>query len=845
MIRNKLLRILVILGVCLFAPFLLVACGPVTNYSINYELNGGTNHIVNPETFNEKTDTIILSDAERTGYTFEGWFCDENFQTEITVIETDTKADITIYAKWSINQYTITFNSNGGSSVDAITKDYGTNLTAPQSPTKEGYVFAGWYKNSSLTQPYTFNTMPAQNITLYAKYEAMFKVSGNTITGLSNYAKNKVGLEVVIPNNINGCNITAIADNAFLSNSNMISVVIGNNVTNIGENAFARCSKLTSVVIPDSVITMGECAFFQCAKLTTASIGSGLKVLPKGTFGECSKLASLTLNEGLKKIGELAIAKCSSLTELTIPNSVVELEYGALALNESLITVNMGTGVRTIGESVFLNNTSLTTINLPEGIQTISKGLFGGCSSLESIELPSSVTTIADSVFASCSRLKSISIPKSVTSIGETVFQYCKSLETVTFATDGALSTVGDYLFQECSKLKTVILPTNLQTLSKGMFYKCGKLQNVTLPTSLKTINEDAFYSCSSLKVIDLPDGLTTIKANAFSSCTALQLIYLPSTLTTITTSRTLYGSTINLYSYSPFYKCSWLTIYCGASSKPSGFSQYWDIKEQVSNGVHIIVPVEFNTTREEFDEISHPYRNVVAQINGDLEEAKTIFNNVVNATLNSNLAMVYEDNTRFEFSKTNNFIYWTTTNTKYLQLYKNGTNLMYSAGYSASDEANGYGYIQAMDISVTEDEEFDYCVKNHLHAIYDITKIEAIESFDYYTMKVTISFGIEIEYRIKDGKINQIYDGEETISIYNSSKNYTLSSNPFSVLKKLYIDETFIEDTSLIDFTMLENIETVYISKGLNIPAYITENFELMDDDFSMYKVYKIKQIN
>lgn len=848
--NGKILKTLTIFGTALAAPIFLTGCfsgnePPLTKYNITYELNGGVNNLSNPNQFTEETSTITLNEPTRQGYTFLGWYSDEDFETKITYIKIGTKTDITLYAKWSINQYTITFNPNGGSSVDSITEDYGTVLTAPESPTKDGYIFVGWYKDYSLTQSFKFNSMPAQNMTLYAKYEALFNVSTGTITGLTTYAKNITGLELVIPERINGYKITSISDNAFLSNSNIVSVTIGNNVTSIGDNAFARCSKLTSVIVPNSVTTMGDNVFFQCSQLKIATIGTGLKVLPNATFGECSKLTSLTLSEGLTKIGELAIARCTSLTEITIPNSVTELQYGALAQNSGLTTVNMGTGVRTLGESVFLSNSKLTTINLPEGITTISKGLFGGCSCLTNITLPSTVNTIGDSVFAECTKLESIIIPKSVASIGKTVFQYCENLKTVTFANDGVLSTVGDYLFQECDNLETVVFPANLQTLSLGLFYKCGKLQNVTLPTALKTINEDAFYSCSSLKLIDLPDGLRTIKANAFSSCTALQSIYLPSTLTTITTSRTLFNSTIDTYSCSPFYKCSRLTIYCGASSKPSGFSQYWNIKEHVSNVGDITVLVEFNTTREEFDEISHPYREVVAEINENLNNAKTIFNNVVNETLNANIAMVYEDNTRFEFSKTKNFIFWTTENTKYLQFYKNGTNLMYSAHYSASDEANGYGYIQAMDTSVTEDEEFDNCVKNHLHAIYDITKIEAIEDFDYYTMKVTMqispSFSIEIEYRVKDGKINQIYDGEETILIYNSSANYTLTSNPFSVLKKLYIDDTFIEDTTLLDFTMVEGVETIYISRGLDIPAYITENFDFVEDDF-MYKIYQIK---
>jgi uncharacterized repeat protein (TIGR02543 family) len=76
----------------------------------------------------------------------------------------------TLYAKWTINQYTITFVSNQGTSVIAITQDFGTAVTAPTNPTRSGYTFAGWFSDEALTTAYTFSTMPSQATTLYAKW---------------------------------------------------------------------------------------------------------------------------------------------------------------------------------------------------------------------------------------------------------------------------------------------------------------------------------------------------------------------------------------------------------------------------------------------------------------------------------------------------------------------------------------------------------------------------------------------------------------------------------------------------------------------------------------------------
>jgi uncharacterized repeat protein (TIGR02543 family) len=77
--------------------------------------------------------------------------------------------DITLHAKW-IKNYTISFDSNGGSSVDPLTQAFGSDVKAPSAPTKTGFTFADWYADSHLTKSYTFVTMPDSDITLFAKW---------------------------------------------------------------------------------------------------------------------------------------------------------------------------------------------------------------------------------------------------------------------------------------------------------------------------------------------------------------------------------------------------------------------------------------------------------------------------------------------------------------------------------------------------------------------------------------------------------------------------------------------------------------------------------------------------
>ena len=98
------------------------------------------------------------ADPTKEGYTFIGWYNGEsewNFETPVT-------ADLTLTAKWQINRYTITFDTAGGSEVPSITQDYGTAITPPAAPTRTGYTFAGWDREIPTTVPAEDMTLTAK-----------------------------------------------------------------------------------------------------------------------------------------------------------------------------------------------------------------------------------------------------------------------------------------------------------------------------------------------------------------------------------------------------------------------------------------------------------------------------------------------------------------------------------------------------------------------------------------------------------------------------------------------------------------------------------------------------------
>ena len=138
-----------------------------SNGTITYDSMGGntisseTITVINGSTVGYKLDN--LPTPVRTGYTFEGWYFDKTYTSGNEALGKTIYGNITLYAKWTINQYTITFDTAGGTSIDSITLDYGTSIPVPADPTKDDYIFAGWDKEIP-------TTMPAENMTITATW---------------------------------------------------------------------------------------------------------------------------------------------------------------------------------------------------------------------------------------------------------------------------------------------------------------------------------------------------------------------------------------------------------------------------------------------------------------------------------------------------------------------------------------------------------------------------------------------------------------------------------------------------------------------------------------------------
>ena len=139
----------------------LTAKWTANSYTITFDTNGGS--AVAPITQDYGTAIAAPANPTREGYTFMGW--------NPVLPATMPAEDMTITAQWRINRYTVTFDTDGGSAVAPITQDYGTAITAPADPTREGYTFIGWDKAIP-------TTMPAENMTITAKWKDSEKPTG-------------------------------------------------------------------------------------------------------------------------------------------------------------------------------------------------------------------------------------------------------------------------------------------------------------------------------------------------------------------------------------------------------------------------------------------------------------------------------------------------------------------------------------------------------------------------------------------------------------------------------------------------------------------------------------------
>ena len=373
-----------------------------------------------------------------------------------------------------------------------------------------------------------------------------YTVTGDeaTITGYTGSAKN-----IVIPSELGGKPVTAIADKAFYGYGKMRDIYIPKTVKTIGENAFQNavgteeadwlrfiCYEGTENEWANIAIQKGNEALdpeylegdpltarlYECNlsgdMVYQASDDAATLVRYLGSDSKVDIPAELG-GKPVTEFGVGAFAYCSSLTEVTIPKSVTSME-----------------------RSAFEGCSSLTKVIIPEGVTSIGKGAFGACSSLTEVTISEGVTSIGETTFVGCRSLTEVTIPKSVTSIESHAFYNCDALKTVYYGGtqedwDALKKNIGDNntpllnaniicAIQESNgfaytvtgdeatitgytgSAKNIVIPSELggkpvTAIADKAFYRYGKMRDIYIPKTVKAIGEDAFLYAVSEEEAD------------------------------------------------------------------------------------------------------------------------------------------------------------------------------------------------------------------------------------------------------------------------------------------------------------------------------------------------------
>ena len=503
----------------------------VIEYSITYELDGGTNNENNPAKYTVESDTITLAPPTKRGFTFDGW-------SDGGVITKGSTGNKTFTAYYTALKFSFSVEKSiSYATIDASNNgiyESGTSLFAEIKGLYKGYQFDGWYDDDTLISKdykYTFSVID-NDINLTARISVLpemlvFKFKADAKTCTINGLNDTTISSLTIP----GC-VTSIDSYAFDGYKNLTSITIFEGVVSIGSYAFSNCTEITSITIPDSVTSIGSAAFNYCYALTSITIPNGVTSIKDWTFNNCSSLASITIPDGVTSIGMKAFCGCKGLTSITIPDSVTYIGSYAFYGCTGLTSITIPDNVTSIGWGAFTSCSSLTSITIPDGVTSIGESAFSLCSSLASITIPNGVTAIESFTFNNCSSLTSITIPEGVTSIGNSAFNGCNSLTSITIP-DGVTS-IGNSAFNGCNSLTSITIPNGITAIKSQTFYNCSSLTNITIPDSVTSIGARAFNGCSNLTSITIPNGVTAIEDWTFYNCNNLTSITLPESVISI-----------------------------------------------------------------------------------------------------------------------------------------------------------------------------------------------------------------------------------------------------------------------------------------------------------------------
>ena len=554
-------------------------------YTVHFETDGGT-------AVRDMTVSVIESSpsTEKKGYTFDGWYADENFTEKVT-FPYEVTAEQTLYAKWTQNiPAGITF-----------TVDADGVLTGAEGLTESGM---------TVEIPSVVNGIAVREIG-----QDVFKDNKNIAVLIIPDTVERLGYRVC-----SGCtalrevrlssSLRVISDEAFDGCSSLQKVNFPATLKEIRSDAFSGTA-LTEFTAPDSLTDIWGYAFKDCTALKSVELNN-VRNLGSGAFTNCTALESVSLSDNMEKLNDHIFDGCASLARIDMPDKPIAVSFtvlggtayynnpsnwenGVLYADGYLIAVNadfaalteyaVKEGTTVIADNAFSGagySGKVKKMTLPDGLYRIGQGAFTKLGALTEVNIPESVRSIGYGAFAATG----YDVAANYTDGGLYIGNWLVAVEnaamtsfTVKDGTVGVADGKDTSLFpSRAQKATQLSLPSSLKYIGTRSFARL-RITELQLPAGLQTLGEGAFASCSWLKTVNLGDcaELESIGAQAFTNA-AITEIAIPAGVVSVG-ELVFNQNTVDL------------TIRCEAPEKPEGWDENWSYSYKQG----VTIAVEWN----------------------------------------------------------------------------------------------------------------------------------------------------------------------------------------------------------------------------------------------------------
>ena len=325
----------------------------------------------------------------------------------------------------------------------------------------------------------------------------------------------------------NGDNVTITGCDEGVTSVSIPPQIDGKNVTAIANNAFNGRNTLTALTIPEGVTSLGS-------------------YMIRGT-GIASITIPSTVAYSETSNGNGALAGCMALNEVVFAQGTVKIPDNICASpdqNSYIKSVKIPESIQEIGSYAFYNCASLSgAVDIPAATKVVGGGAFSGCTSVTSVTTHQNnalewTGRIDGSAFARCAALTSVEIAGSIKSIGAYAFEECTKLSTVTL--HEGITTLGNGLFNGCSALTALTIPEGVTSLGSYMIRGTG-IASITIPSTVaysETSNGNgALAGCMALNEVVFAQGTVKIPDNICASPdqnSYIERVYIPPSVTQI-----------------------------------------------------------------------------------------------------------------------------------------------------------------------------------------------------------------------------------------------------------------------------------------------------------------------